>query len=432
MTSATAGNLVVHDFGPWGNARNGSTPATQLAEGQRGFTGHEHLAELGLIHMNGRIYDPVIGRFLQADPIIQAPQNAQSHNRYSYVLNNPLSFSDPSGFSWWTKHRRMVVGIAAGILTAGVASWAMGAYAFANGATIFASAGGVVNGFGVATAAAAGGFASGGIMGGNIQSALRGAFMALVTVGLMQGLSDALGGSGLPGEVPSGGQMGASTASADLPGATMSDAPSGMGSSMPAEQSWISAPVDGVTWRGTESWPNGTWTLSYARYGVGNLQPGGIASVFKGFFGITAPGVALGVCAADGCGGWGWLGGAVGSIPILGATKFAAPVASSSKLSGSTVLYRRGGSDSISALRSQSAAAEAAPNIGVHGVSVSLNPAGRYAGQVVRCATCAEFESAGFDVLKTGLGPDHYTIVLPKTISPEIARIWNSLLTIRP
>jgi RHS repeat-associated protein len=97
----------VHGFGPWGNARNG------LNGDQRGFTGHEHLAELGIIHMNGRLYDAVIGRFLQADPIIQAPQNGQSHNRYSYVLNNPLSFTDPSGFSSWTKWRGTVLSIAA-------------------------------------------------------------------------------------------------------------------------------------------------------------------------------------------------------------------------------------------------------------------------------------------------------------------------------
>ncbi|WP_333973674.1 RHS repeat domain-containing protein, partial [Alteromonas mediterranea] len=48
--------------------------------------------------MNGRIYDPTLGRFLQADPFIQAPQNSQSYNRYSYVLNNPMSYTDPSGY----------------------------------------------------------------------------------------------------------------------------------------------------------------------------------------------------------------------------------------------------------------------------------------------------------------------------------------------
>ncbi len=64
----------------------------------RGFTGHEHFDQVGIIHMNGRIYDPEIGRFLQADPIIQDPYDTQSLNRYSYVMNNPLSYTDPSGY----------------------------------------------------------------------------------------------------------------------------------------------------------------------------------------------------------------------------------------------------------------------------------------------------------------------------------------------
>jgi hypothetical protein len=53
---------------------------------------------MDFIHMNGRVYDPSIGRFLSADPNIQALYNTQSYNRYSYVLNNPLKYSDPSGF----------------------------------------------------------------------------------------------------------------------------------------------------------------------------------------------------------------------------------------------------------------------------------------------------------------------------------------------
>ncbi|AWB65925.1 hypothetical protein C2869_05465 [Saccharobesus litoralis] len=44
--------------------------------------------------MNGRIYDPTIGRFLQADPHIQAPNNSQNYNRYSYVLNNRMSYTE--------------------------------------------------------------------------------------------------------------------------------------------------------------------------------------------------------------------------------------------------------------------------------------------------------------------------------------------------
>ena len=63
----------------------------------RGFTAHEHLDELGLIHMNGRVYDPLVARFMTPDLFIQAPTNLQSYNRYSYVMNNPLAFTDPSG-----------------------------------------------------------------------------------------------------------------------------------------------------------------------------------------------------------------------------------------------------------------------------------------------------------------------------------------------
>ncbi|VVM22810.1 hypothetical protein BSPWISOXPB_5231 [uncultured Gammaproteobacteria bacterium] len=63
----------------------------------RGFTGHEHIDEMGLIHMNGRVYDPQIGRFLSADPYIQSPYNTQSYNRYSYTINNPLKYTDPTG-----------------------------------------------------------------------------------------------------------------------------------------------------------------------------------------------------------------------------------------------------------------------------------------------------------------------------------------------
>ena len=48
--------------------------------------------------MKGRVYDSGIGRFISADPHIQAPNNLQSFNRYSYVWNNPLSFIDPSGY----------------------------------------------------------------------------------------------------------------------------------------------------------------------------------------------------------------------------------------------------------------------------------------------------------------------------------------------
>jgi RHS repeat-associated protein len=65
---------------------------------RRGYTEHELLADVGIIHMNGRVYDPELGRFLSADTHIQFPHDAQSYNRYSYVMNNPLSATDPSGY----------------------------------------------------------------------------------------------------------------------------------------------------------------------------------------------------------------------------------------------------------------------------------------------------------------------------------------------
>jgi RHS repeat-associated protein len=92
------------NFDAWGRRRNPTTWTYDGIENEsfvidRGFTMHEHLTELKLINMNGRMYDPVMGRFLSTDPIIQLPDYNQSYNRYTYALNNPLRFIDPSGFS---------------------------------------------------------------------------------------------------------------------------------------------------------------------------------------------------------------------------------------------------------------------------------------------------------------------------------------------
>ena len=66
---------------------------------RRGFTDHEHLNEQQIIHMNGRVYDYNLGRFLSVDPVIQAPTSTQSPNPYSYIMNNPLAGIDPTGYS---------------------------------------------------------------------------------------------------------------------------------------------------------------------------------------------------------------------------------------------------------------------------------------------------------------------------------------------
>ncbi|WP_179957628.1 FG-GAP-like repeat-containing protein [Exilibacterium tricleocarpae] len=79
---------------------NQTLPALTLVSTitNQGFTGHEQLDAVGLIHMNGRVYDAEIGRFISADPFIDDRTNLQALNRYSYVQNNPLSYTDPSGY----------------------------------------------------------------------------------------------------------------------------------------------------------------------------------------------------------------------------------------------------------------------------------------------------------------------------------------------
>ncbi len=64
----------------------------------RGFIGHELIQEVNLVHMNGRIYDPTIARFISADPTIPYVFDSQSFNRYSYTMNNPLKYIDLNGF----------------------------------------------------------------------------------------------------------------------------------------------------------------------------------------------------------------------------------------------------------------------------------------------------------------------------------------------
>lgn len=97
-------------FDPWGNVK-ADTNWTVFAESvlsslylsyrfDRGFTGHEHYADLKIINMNGRLYDPVIARFFSPDNFVQVPDFTQSYNRYSYCLNNPLQYVDPSGESF--------------------------------------------------------------------------------------------------------------------------------------------------------------------------------------------------------------------------------------------------------------------------------------------------------------------------------------------
>ncbi len=102
VTNATGAVVERLAYEPFGKRRNsnGTTSVTGAvgAKTDRGFTQHEHLDEVGLVNMNGRVYEPALGRFGSADPLVQAPAFTQSHNRYSYTWNNPLRMVDPSGF----------------------------------------------------------------------------------------------------------------------------------------------------------------------------------------------------------------------------------------------------------------------------------------------------------------------------------------------
>ncbi len=181
IAAITDENGVVQErlaYDPWGKRRfimatPGLPDALDAIVGQRtdrGYTMHEHLDEIGVIHMNGRIYDPLMGRFLSSDPFIQSPDNLQSYNRYSYVMNNPLYYTDPSGYFSLRKLfvalicpmcvkelRRPIIAITIAYFTG---NW-VGFY------TQSAVLGGAAGGF-------AGGVASTGTLQGGLQGALSG------------------------------------------------------------------------------------------------------------------------------------------------------------------------------------------------------------------------------------------------------------------
>lgn len=85
-------------FDAWGKRIKDPLKKSNYHIYKTGYTGHEQLDHVGLIHMGGRVYDPNIARFVSADPVMQSPNNLQNLNRYTYVLNNPFAYTDPSGF----------------------------------------------------------------------------------------------------------------------------------------------------------------------------------------------------------------------------------------------------------------------------------------------------------------------------------------------
>jgi RHS repeat-associated protein len=108
--------LARESFTPFGERRGSNWQGLPSAADKtvfgnvtrRGFTGHEMLDAVGLVHMNGRVYDPKLARFLSVDPIIPTISLSQALNPYSYVMNNPLTLIDPSGYSWLSKQWKSV------------------------------------------------------------------------------------------------------------------------------------------------------------------------------------------------------------------------------------------------------------------------------------------------------------------------------------
>jgi RHS repeat-associated protein len=134
LTEANGNIYTEQSFDAWGRNRNpddwtyNNVPSVPEWL-TRGFTGHEHLNEFALINMNGRCYDPIVGMMLSPDNDVQAASNTQNYNRYSYSLNNPLKYTDPSGQNWlgdaiyWSLNTALDLITVPGRLLSGATSW---------------------------------------------------------------------------------------------------------------------------------------------------------------------------------------------------------------------------------------------------------------------------------------------------------------------
>ncbi|WP_454997014.1 RHS repeat-associated core domain-containing protein [Capnocytophaga leadbetteri] len=218
-------------FDPWGQPIKVEDGAGKVLQGltllDRGYTGHEHLQTVGLIHMNGRLYDPALHRFLQPDNYVQDPFNTQNFNRYGYCLNNPLVYVDENGEFIITV---LIVGAIIGAYIGG--SQANGTYNpfkwdFNNVDTWIGMVGGaVVGGVSGGVAAYAGGLAAAGlaaygITGGVIGGAVVGATSGLVGGAISGGFMSLLpGGNGKFWESAGWGALSGFVGGAILGGAT--------------------------------------------------------------------------------------------------------------------------------------------------------------------------------------------------------------------
>ncbi len=197
--------LEEYSYDAWGKRRNTDwTPLSSAFNGthDRGFTNHEHYDLFAMIDMNGRVYDPILGRFIQADPYIEDFTDLQALNRYAYVENNPLSYTDPSGYFFKKLFKsikkavssvvKAVVNVVKPVVNFVQENWkpllatavGIGAAAFTGGGSLFLSG-------------AAGGFASsvtGTLLnGGGLVSALKSGFKGAILGGISASLTSGVG-----------------------------------------------------------------------------------------------------------------------------------------------------------------------------------------------------------------------------------------------
>jgi len=163
LLSKTNGSIVSGSnarYDPFGNYRTWPGSNVNPTISDRGFTGHVHdntgaypTQNVGLIYMNARYYLPEVGRFISPDSIVPEAENPQSYNRYSYALNSPLNYTDPTGH--WPSWLEYAFGVAyqfANDLTFGLPDHISGtdwqeaqSYSFQNGQQLGRAAGTVVN-----------------------------------------------------------------------------------------------------------------------------------------------------------------------------------------------------------------------------------------------------------------------------------------------
>ena len=210
------GNIVYkQSFDAWGRERNATdwtyTPNLNKPDWLiRGFTGHEHLEEFGLVNMNGRLYDPLLARMLSPDNFVQDNTSTQNYNRYSYVMNNPLKYTDPSGeligilfagfYGFYQGYtyglhnnkgfgKSLLYGLAGSVISSSVA---YGGGALATGLVSAGANPIIASVFAGTVAGASGGAATSALYGGDIA---EGAIIGGISGGIFGGISTGIGGN---------------------------------------------------------------------------------------------------------------------------------------------------------------------------------------------------------------------------------------------